>query len=695
MPQALFLACLLAFPALAAGNDTVSAWVTGVKFARGANRDRVSAKPPPALVADFRANDGNPTNLFVARVDWKDRHFVQHRFSRRELASVDVSTFGGLHLEGVEPEDEGIAISDVRFFRDPVGVAANCGTPRDHPLELPAEPKTVRRIRIPYLPYGEVELLADGRFRYAYYDWTASDASEIVFDKETRRPIARYYPKLDGTYNAFREKPVVKTSARFEDVLPDIPNPPSPWRKVAGTHVWRGHAASDRARDRAVWQAAYDHGIRKVCVTDHETMWRDGGEAFTMKTEAAPGKGGDAEQRAFSDFMNRRLGYWYGPYNNYTDYQPSNARWWNVDRVTRTADGNLCPAWLRSYSPKATRILDICREVVPAAQAKFAFRGAYCDVHTAVTPWSRTDYDPREPGAGMFRTVYEAYCALLDLQKRLWEGPVWSEGGCHFMYAGHADGNYARDSYDFQEGAWLVDFDVLKLHPLECDFGMGALFHFAPSKDPKDRGYYRPAMPEGRARFLDEYIAATLAFGHAGYLVLDWCWEPMKIFGPAYCGGGKETFDEGMPVAMKSYFMTQAIAARYTQSTADEIRYFDASGAALDTSAAVRDGAIARRQVYVRYANGTHVLVNGHPRERLRATVAGVACDLPGYGYRAWTDDGEVLVESGDGGGTGARTDRARCPDYDYAGSSDGRVRVRFRETDGSWKTVTCDGLRD
>lgn len=64
-----------------------------------------------------------------------------------------------------------------------------------------------------------------------------------------------------------------------------------------------------------------------------------------------------------------------------------------------------------------------------------------------------------------------------------------------------------------------------------------------------------------------------------------------------------------MPVAMKSYFMTQAIAARYTQSTADEIRYFDASGAALDTSAAVRDGAIARRQVYVRYANGTHVLV--------------------------------------------------------------------------------------
>ena len=49
--------------ALAADNDTVSAWVTGVKFARGANRDRVSAKPPPALVADFRTGDARSTSV--------------------------------------------------------------------------------------------------------------------------------------------------------------------------------------------------------------------------------------------------------------------------------------------------------------------------------------------------------------------------------------------------------------------------------------------------------------------------------------------------------------------------------------------------------------------------------------------------------------------------------------------------------
>jgi hypothetical protein len=119
----------------------------------------------------------------------------------------------------------------------------------------------------------------------------------------------------------------------------------------------------------------HSNGIRKVCVMDHETMWRDGGEAFTMVTEAAPGRGGDEAQKAFTRFMNDELGYVYGPYNNYTDYQPNNARWWNVDRVMRKGDLSLTEAWMRSYTPKPTLILPICEEVVSEAQKKFGFRG--------------------------------------------------------------------------------------------------------------------------------------------------------------------------------------------------------------------------------------------------------------------------------------------------------------------------------
>lgn len=151
----------------------------------------------------------------------------------------------------------------------------------------------------------------------------------------------------------------------------------------------------------------HENGIRKVCVMDHETMWRDGGETFTMTTSAAAGRGGDAVQAAFSRFMNEELGYVYGPYN-YTDFQPNNERWWSVDRVSRRTDGSLQPAWLRSYAPKPTAILPINDAVVPELRQKFGFRSAYCDVHTAVRPWHRVDYDARCPGAGTFSQVFYA-----------------------------------------------------------------------------------------------------------------------------------------------------------------------------------------------------------------------------------------------------------------------------------------------
>ena len=60
--------------------------------------------------------------------------------------------------------------------------------------------------------------------------------------------------------------------------------------------------------------------MTEVVVNDHEVCFRDGGESFTFRTKAAPGKGGDAGMRERSDFMNEELGFVYGPYNNFTDF---------------------------------------------------------------------------------------------------------------------------------------------------------------------------------------------------------------------------------------------------------------------------------------------------------------------------------------------------------------------------------------
>lgn len=155
--------------------------------------------------------------------------------------------------------------------------------------------------------------------------------------------------------------------------------------------------------------------------------------------------------------------------------------------------------------------------VVPELRRKFGFRSAYCDVHTAVRPWHRVDYDARCPGAGTFSQVFYAWGELLLRQRELLDGPVWSEGGIHFMFAGLADGNYASDYwYDFAKHPWLVDFDLLKIHPLECDFGMGSLSMFSHPYTVEERDFYLPGVPEGRDRLVDSFIAATLAFGRFG-----------------------------------------------------------------------------------------------------------------------------------------------------------------------------------
>ena len=365
--------------------------------------------------------------------------------------------------------------------------------------------------------------------------------------------------------------------------------------------------------------------------------------------------------------MRGELGYVYGPYNNYTDFSPMNG-YWSRDRVTRHSDGSFVTAWVRCYGPKAIFAPEMCECIVPKAQTKFAFNTAYCDVHTAISPWSRTDYDARAPGA---QTFY-AWGELMLLQKMLWNGPVYSEGGRQFLYSGLTDGNYAQDGgYNFLEQPWIVDFDVLKMHPLECNFGMGTLAMFAPGKTFEEIRRHRPHTPteKDRDELIDLFLTATVAFGHAPFLVLDYCFEPPKAFGPAYHGPTKTDLEKGFPIALKSYAMVQPIAARYTQSEAKRIAYFDADGNPLTSSAAIASGAVARNQVFVEYADGTCVVANGSQTAWLKAKVNGRDCDLPPRAFKAWTRDGKVRVAVSEGA-DGKRHYFSDCPEFTFRDGS-------------------------
>lgn len=517
----------------------------------------------------------------------------------------------------------------------------------------------VKNVLIPYYSYGytvrpaalafRTEKDAPPLFALMNIDWYRSGASYLrgLYEAKSDYGItnggAEYNQKTDKTRNDVFERFVFTVSPRFEEVLPNIANPKSPWKHVTGKGVWRAHGATTRDGDKKYWYNVWRHGMRHIIVTDHEVCWRDGGESFTFRTKPAPKKGGDAGWIDYSKFMQNTLGFVYGPYNNFTDFAPVN-EYWSPDMVSRTSENDLQPAWTRCYAPKPSRAVEYCEKLSPINEAKFHFSTAYCDVHSSVTPWSRTDYDWRTPGAGTFAAVYYAYGEIFLLQKAAWDGPVYSEGPHHCFYSGLTDGNYAQDqAYRFMSRPWLVDFDLLKMHPLECNFGMGNTGMFAPN--------YHPGSPQEGDEFLDRFLAATLCFGHPGFL----------------------TIGSGVPGAMRGYFMIQQIASRYTQADVASIHYVADDGSLHETSDAIFSDVFADNRLVVRYQDGTVTVVNGSPKKTMRVAVDGREISLPPNGYEAWTADGQIYVAS-KLDESGSRFDYCDSPEYIYF---DGRGVVR------------------
>ena len=492
-----------------------------------------------------------------------------------------------------------------------------------------AFPGEVKRVIVPYLTYRDIvpearpavmaaHLGESPIFMAATWDWTQSGCSAPFCDAppqgvQSANGGVRYIPKTDGRRNPCRERFVWSVSTRCEDVFPAIPHPPSPYRKVMAERVWRAHTIRDRQYDMRYWQGIWNQGAHKLVVMAGQTMWRDGFESFSFRTDPAALKGGDEGQRAFCRFMMKDLGFMHGAYLGWCDLTAMNA-WWDPAQIMRGPDGEFRTSWRRCYSPKVLYALKGCEETVPVIQRKFGFDCAYCDVHTQQRPWDRTDYDARCPGAAECAATYYGYGELLLRLRELTGGPVWSEGSIHWLYAGLVDGNYAQDKfYRFDLNPWIVDFDLLRLHPLECDFGMGHqnMFYW--------RSGIKPDSPEG----IDRFLTATVAFGHAGYLL-------------TYCNAAVK----------RSYSLVQPLAARYAKANAALIRYVDADGAMWTLSEAIFNGAVRRCQIVTRYDDGTVTVANGSRTERLKLSLDGRTFDLPPNSFWGRTGDGEVEVDS-------------------------------------------------
>ena len=544
-----------------------------------------------------------------------------------------------------------------------------------------------RLVTLPYLTYGATRpaVLVMGPperpwFLAGYPDWYRSNASRLEARNEVDTDgracyngAAIYLPRTDGLRNDCVERLFITLAPRFEDVLPDIANPRSPWIDATAERVWIAHGASDRRADYARWAERARLGMSNILITDHETGWRDGGESFTLRTRTAPGRGGDDPGLGMP--APSRPGLPLRHLQQLTDFAPVNEHW-DEDFVSRVADAQWRPAWPRCYHLKPSRAVELEARLSPIIQEKFHLSTAYCDVHTDVQPWDYTDFDARVPGAATFTSTYYAYGEIMLHQKATWDGPVYSEGNSHWTYVGLTDGNYGQDQGGrLPVNPWLVDFDLRKMHPWEP---VSAWVCPACSTRRREPGQH----PEERTASIDRFLAATVAFGHTGYFVQD-----LGVVGEA-----------------RSYFMLQHLGERYAAERVATIRCASADGTLQDTSRAVASGAHERSQVRATYDNGVVTLVNGHPTESWSVEAPAALLEAVGLpsadritlcpnGYAAYLiDGGELRFAVVSTEVAGQRVDYADTPSYLFIDGRGGFTRLAKAASDGSFSAIPDGG---
>ncbi len=540
-----------------------------------------------------------------------------------------------------------------------------------------------RLICIPYFNLGPNDphiLCTSGVFVSSLLDWYKSRASTLFAPTaEDGSPAlilnggCSYAPGSDGKRNALHERWVLTVSRRFDEVLPAIPVPqqihdPADLREL----IWYPIASLEPAEETYV--EVYEHllklkqwGMDHLLVLHPPETWHDGDGNATLTLRAAAGKGGDDALSEYLDAL-PDLGYKYSLYTNYKDISPINEQW-NPAQVALLPDGNLAPTKSGCYLFKPTRAMAVAAAHTASIVEKYQAPVIFLGDHASTPPWDRLDCDVRLEKPASFASTFYAEQAMLKAQAQ--QNLVVGEGGSHWLYPGLLRGYLARQTGpDPAQKPLLVDFALRNLHPLETDAGLGSPEQFFGGEIPAEE-------KRGNSRYLDRYLATTVAYGHAGCL-------------PDFA-------EWGLPAVVKTYYLLQKLQTYYLGSPVASINYHY-NGNLLDTTEALISGAHDHSQVRIVYENGLQVCVNGGWENNWTFEHAGETITLPPASFWAHAPDG-LLVYSADTGS--GRIDFARCPEYYYCDtrgtqmnmgpiSLDGAALVRERKWEIDVYPIDC-----
>ena len=516
-------------------------------------------------------------------------------------------------------------------------VAARCTTPVIDSFTLGQAAAGLRQqLDLPYLA-GRAEFLsAQGVFICRYLDWTVSNSSRCP------QAGAVYEMKIDGTRQPLCESGYIAVSPELAEVLPNIPNPPSPFIGQLAPRimldVW-GHHGGRYAGDTAILRELKDNGVDHLAIIQHD--WQHFGYDVKLPDHlpANPVYGSEDDLRAYGQAA-RECGYLWALHENYIDLYPDAPSYDPSARVLQ-ADGKPSLAWfnpgtgVQSYGLKCNRALGFARQNSPAAHERYGTTAAYLDVHTCVPPWHQLDHENGLSTAALARFKVAQDVDLFQFERDTHGGPLFGEGANHFYWAGRCDGVEAQVQGG-EDHMPLLEFDLLKLHPQMVNHGMGYYERWLRSGEQTQWG-----INAGSVFQLDKYRAMEIAYGHAGFI------------------GNALTSD--VQAIIREHHLVHPVQRLYASAKAVEIRY-EVAGRFLSGGLALLGGDTSRQRV--RYDNGLTVWVNWSAQPWNVVGVPGRdAVVLPQWGFLAAGPDTWVATELIDG----KIADFADCPEYCFA----------------------------
>lgn len=179
-------------------------------------------------------------------------------------------------------------------------------------------------IKVPYLRFeGESPKIVCFKnvFLSAFLDWWNSDATSL-FAKSgpTEDGVGVYYnggseylALTNGKYNKVKERLFINVSGDFQEVLPSLPNPKSPYLEEYRSAVWRwlygGPTKIDWVKD------LHRYGVEDFMVRFHADAMRDSDQSYSMRINVNPKVGDSLLRQAGQEIKD--MGYGFAVYSCY------------------------------------------------------------------------------------------------------------------------------------------------------------------------------------------------------------------------------------------------------------------------------------------------------------------------------------------------------------------------------------------